>query len=264
MHDAVSKAPNTTLLLIDDDEVSREIVSTLLGLGGYSVQTAESGEAALKLLKVSAPAVILLDAQMPGLSGIRLVDALRASCLALVVVISASEPRAGLRDAADGFLLKPFGPEELTKLLQALKSPSAWQQSGALARLPEPPTTDPDFSEPVISPETLAQLRAMMPAEAIRQIFTALAEDLDQRMIALDVARAARDNAELRRIGHAIKGGCVMAGAVQIARIAARIEAGALETASHPDRNHLDNGSPILIELRRAARNLRGMLEMDF
>jgi len=264
MLDAGNKTPGTTLLLIDDDEVSREIVATLLGLGGYRVQTADCGDAALELL-AAAPAVILLDAQMPGLSGLPLIEALRAGTTAKIFVISASEPRDDLRAAADGFLLKPFGPEELTKLLKELEKQSAGEEDRETASQPEAPIA-PESSEPVISPETLAQLQAIMPPAAIREIFTAVAEDLDRRLIALNAARAANDAAELRRIGHAIKGGCVMAGAVQIARIAARIEAGALETeaVALPGRNHLDNGSHLLADLRRAACNLRSMLEMDF
>ena len=70
-------------------------------------------------------------------------------------------------------------------------------------------------------PETLAQLREMMPEAAVRQIYAAIVADLARRIAALETAIANRDAAEIRRIGHAIKGGCGMAGALQAARLGA-------------------------------------------
>ena len=69
-----------TVLLIDDDMVSREVIATVLTLSGYAVQTAADGAAALELLAAEkcVPKVILGDAQMPGLSGTRLIAELRS------------------------------------------------------------------------------------------------------------------------------------------------------------------------------------------
>ena len=68
------------------------------------------------------------------------------------------------------------------------------------------------------------------------------------------------DWTETRRIGHAIKGGGSMAGAVQVARLGELIESGALE----PDKvNQADNSSVILANLRAAALNLQRMLDAE-
>jgi HPt (histidine-containing phosphotransfer) domain-containing protein len=100
----------------------------------------------------------------------------------------------------------------------------------------------------------------MMPAAAVRQIYAAIVADLDKRIAALEAAIAAGDAAEVRRIGHAIKGGCGMAGALQAARLGASIESGILES----NGNHLDNTSSVIGDLRAAARRLESMLEAGF
>src|SRR5262249_35450644 len=103
------------VLVIDDDMVSREVLATVLTMSGYTVHTAGDGAAALALLDAgdSRPEVILMDTQMPGLSGVKLIDALHARSRAKVFAISGSPAPDEVTQAADGFLLKPFGSEGL-------------------------------------------------------------------------------------------------------------------------------------------------------
>ena len=101
------------------------------------------------------------------------------------------------------------------------------------ARKAKPPvitTLDPD--SPVVKAETLAQLRSLMSEAAVRQIYAAIVADLSKRTAAIETAMAARDAREIRRIGHAIKGGCSMAGATQAAALGALIENGGLSQNS--------------------------------
>ncbi len=240
------------VLLIDDDMVSREVMATLLTMSGYAVHTADGGEAALAVLASPqcSPAVILMDAQMPGLSGLPLIEQLRSRSRARLYVISASGTPDEIRSAADGFLLKPFPPDALTRLLEERETES--DPSNAA------PGLDP--AETVVNLETLAQLRTMMPASGVRQIFEAILVDLGSRTAALRAAIAKQDWAETRRIGHAIKGGGAIAGAVQLARLGALVESGALE----PDVNQSDNSSIILADLGTAQENLKRMLEVEF
>ena len=233
------------VLLIDDDLVSREVTATLLTLSGHSVETAEDGEACMKLLADGryCPDVILMDAQMPGISGAQLVAELRAHCRARIYAISASELPPEVGAAVDGFLLKPFAPEALRELFEGLAQEAAT----------DPPATE----EPVVSPETLAQLRRMMPETAVRQIYTAVIKDLERRIEELGAAIGRNDEAEIRRIGHAIKGGCGMAGAIQAARLGALLESG----RGGPECYRLDNKGEVLRDLRAATRALERMLE---
>jgi two-component system sensor histidine kinase/response regulator len=246
--DARRKAP--ILMLIDDDLVSREVTATVLTMNGYTVHTAVDGDIAIQLLTKHdfVPDAILMDAQMPGLSGTQLIAALRALTIAPIYAISGSNPTEDVAAAADGFLSKPFDAESLGKLLQGRTLPNAPPASSRL-----------DPTVPVIGPDTLAQFRGMMPEAAVREIYLAVVADLGKRAQAIEVAIARGDIDEVHRIGHAIKGGCGMAGALQAARLGAFFE----EITFDPDSNHLDNSMALLGDLRSAARNLERMLEAD-
>ncbi len=239
------------LLLIDDDLVSREVTATVLTMGGYLVHTAEDGAAALRLLDAGAciPDAILMDAQMPGLSGVELITALRARRRVRILAISGSDTSADVIAAADGFLLKPFDSDAVDHALQA-----AWQFTGSAARQASPPA-----EYPVLSQAVLGQLRQMMPERGVRQIFAALVEDLDKRIAALENAIAGADLPEIRRIGHAIKGGCSMGGAMQASHIGSLLEA----LPESGEGNQLDNSTALLADLRAAAAALRRMLEAE-
>ena len=234
------------MLLIDDDLVSREVMATLLTMEGFTVHTAEDGPAALALLDcdLKKKKIILMDTQMPGLSGLDLIAALRQRSQAPILAISASPPADALRAATDGFLLKPFPVSAVMEFLD--QRAQAEEPAADPARLPD---------EPVISPETLAQFRSMMPPSAVHEIYAAVVADLHTRIPAIHAALNAGDAVEVRRIAHAIKGGCAMAGAVQAARIAAQLEA---------DGNQSDNSTRLLADLRLARRYLERMLEMEF
>jgi CheY-like chemotaxis protein len=237
-------------------------MATVLTMTGYTVHTAAGGEESLELLGNGGcvPTVILLDAQMPGLSGTMLIEQLRARCPARIIAISASNAPDEVFAAADGFLLKPFAADALEKLLGAPEPrTTAPAAASATSSIPEKPALDP--SDPVVNPKTLAQLREMMPETAVKQIYQAIVADLNKRLTALEAAIAKGDAAEVRRIGHSIKGGCGMAGAEQAARIGALLQSGVPESAN---RNQLDNSTALLGDLRIAARNLESMLEQEF
>jgi CheY-like chemotaxis protein len=242
-HAGQSQLP--VVLLIDDDLVSREVTATLLTMSGYTVHTAVDGDSSLEMLASGdcLPGVILMDAQMPGLSGTELMTKIRARCEARIFIISGSNPPAELTAAADGFLIKPFTPDALNRLLDGRQS------------VPALSLLDPN--DPVVSSEVLTQFRRMMPEPAVRQIYAAVVDDLTHRIEALGVAIAKGDTAEVRRIGHAIKGGCGMAGAVQAAHLGALLEAATLA----PEDNQLDNSATLLRDLRVAAQGLERMLD---
>jgi CheY-like chemotaxis protein len=150
-----------TLLLIDDDMISREVAATVLTMSGYAVYSAISGAVALNMLVNGecAPDVILMDAQMPGLSGSKLVAKLRTRTKARIFAVSGSRPPDDVIAATDGFLLKPFDAGSLEELLQGHPLSDGGARSSRL---------DPD--QPVISAETLAQFRGVMPEAGVREI----------------------------------------------------------------------------------------------
>ncbi len=240
------------VLLIEDDPVGRAIIATLLAALGCTVDAVASGEEALARRMTAAghpealaPDAILMDAQMPGLSGCALIAALRARSFASIYVVSASPPAPEIMAAADGFLQKPFDAAALAQLLDRCQS------------APGPSLLD--GADPAIDAAVLAQFRALMPEPAVREIYEQVVADLDRRIGLLAAAFAQDDQAEARRIGHAIKGGCGMAGAVEAARLGALVEAWDRKTGD----NQLDDSGRFLRDLRAAARRLRNMLNAE-
>lgn len=231
-----------TVLIIDDDMVSREVMATVLTMSGYTVHTAPGGSDAVEMLALQActPEVILMDTQMPGLSGQALIQQLRLKSPAVLYAMSGSHAPEAVTEGADGFLMKPFGPEALQRLLEQHTQENPHK---------------PADSVPVIDPETLAQWRELMPESAVRDIYVAVLSDLERRIASLEQAIAAGDAAKIKRIGHAVKGGCGMAGVQQASRIAAELELGG---------DDLEYSAHLLARLRAATADLQRMLDAEF
>jgi len=115
------KAPR--ILLIDDDADMRSLLEDVLGDEGYDVSQAANGAEALILLHRETFAAILLDKNMPGLSGVDLLPGLRLICPRTpVIVITAfgdSHTAAEVSEkGARGCLFKPFRMGDLSALLR--------------------------------------------------------------------------------------------------------------------------------------------------
>jgi CheY-like chemotaxis protein len=242
------------ILLIDDDAISREVLQMMLEIHGFAVESAEDGPEALAWLTDAAsqdpairPDTILMDTQMPGLSGLQLIKALRGRTEARIIAISGSDPGEMIRQAADGFLLKPIQPEDVVALLGAPGKSSIAVEAVATR-------SDAGDLGDLIDPVVLGKLKAMMPASAVREIYTAVASDLAMRLITLQAAMNASNAAEVARIAHAIKGGCAMVGLTSARDAAARLETSNLPV-TWPEE---------LSQLRIAMSGLEGMLGSEF
>src|SRR5271156_867906 len=114
------------VLLVDDDAVSLELMALLLAHEGHQVVRANDAGAALELLssdKTGRPDVLLVDLQMPGVSGGQLAEKVRAlgGPGPLLFAMSASEVQRQQLLAFDGFLLKPLAMGDLRRALKPKK-----------------------------------------------------------------------------------------------------------------------------------------------
>jgi DNA-binding response OmpR family regulator len=115
------------VLVADDDIAMRELVETVLVGAGHDVLAAPNGAAAWELFEREHPPLVLLDWQMPELSGIEVCERVRESVAAretfilMVTARGATNDLQRLLDAgADDYLSKPFPPEALlTRLVIA-------------------------------------------------------------------------------------------------------------------------------------------------
>src|SRR5712691_10343916 len=115
------------ILVVDDDADFRTGLRTALEMKGYQVEEAANGQEALERLTQKPPLLVLLDLQMPVMNGREMLQRMRAQpgYLDLPVVIISGfgfEWEAELM-GAQGYIGKPFEPEELERTIAALLRP---------------------------------------------------------------------------------------------------------------------------------------------
>jgi CheY-like chemotaxis protein len=123
---------NKNILIVEDDETIRENLKELLEMEAYSVATAVHGKTALELLRSdltaqrTLPFVILLDLNMPVMSGRDFIGAIRQEgqeLSAIPIVVMTAVPNAEQMSTA-GFLRKPIDLDELLSKIHSLCAPA--------------------------------------------------------------------------------------------------------------------------------------------
>ena len=108
------------ILVVDDDRAIRELVSTVLSEDGFAVATAANGREALARIAAHPPALVLLDLQLPIMSGWEVLVELRAAHVPVPVVFMTAGYRAKAeaeRHGADGYVAKPFDVAEVLQVV---------------------------------------------------------------------------------------------------------------------------------------------------
>jgi len=120
---------NKSVLVIDDDQTARDLISDHLRQAGFSVITASGGHDGLKKAKEYRPIAITLDVMMPDLDGWNVMAALRSDVeLADIPVVMATivdEQRHGMALGAVAYLTKPIDRDKLTQIIRRFKAPAA-------------------------------------------------------------------------------------------------------------------------------------------
>jgi len=110
------------VLLVDDDPTLLSVLERRMAREGYEVQTASSGEQALKLLERAWPQLLIVDLMMPGMDGFELCDRVKRIADLPIIVLSAvdaSEAKVrALENYAEDYITKPFHPDELVARVQ--------------------------------------------------------------------------------------------------------------------------------------------------
>jgi two-component system cell cycle response regulator DivK len=115
------------LLLVEDNEMNRDMLSRRLQRRGYEVLTAVDGESGLTLTKSETPALVLMDMSLPGIDGWEVTRRLKAdpATRAIPVIALTAHAMAGDREQAlaagcDDFDIKPIDLDRLLGKIEAL------------------------------------------------------------------------------------------------------------------------------------------------
>jgi len=105
------------ILVVDDDELTREVLSSYFENAGYDVLCASTAEEAEEILALENIDLILLDIKMPGKDGLTLTRELRVSNEIGIILVTGSQDEVdrliGLECGADEYVTKPFNPREI-------------------------------------------------------------------------------------------------------------------------------------------------------
>ena len=122
--DPSEPAPNT-VLIVEDNELNLKLLNDLLEYHGYTVITTRLGEPALELAQQSKPDLILMDVQLPDISGIEATQRLKSDeqtraipIIAVTAFAMSGDEAKILASGCDAYLAKPFNVAEFLKLVE--------------------------------------------------------------------------------------------------------------------------------------------------
>ena len=117
------------VLVVDDEPIVREVLARYLSHGGFAVDSAADGEAALEAFDARRPDLVLLDLMLPRLDGLEVFERIRAHGSTPVIMLTAKGQEAdritGLDRGADDYVTKPFSPREIVARVNAVLRRSA-------------------------------------------------------------------------------------------------------------------------------------------
>ena len=212
------------VLVADDNPTNREVLGRILERGGHGATLVADGERALDALEASRYDAALIDRNMPRLSGLETVQAIRLTTGARermpIIVLSADvtpeAKRECLEAGADAFLPKPIEAARLLEELQSLcaaKEPTRPVATGP-SRQARP---EKEFATSNINSSTLSDLEELGSSPAfMEKLISVFIADNVTLIAKMEAALGVRNVAEFRSHLHAMKGSAASMGAEQL------------------------------------------------
>jgi signal transduction histidine kinase/DNA-binding NarL/FixJ family response regulator len=210
------------ILLVDDGETNRKLISLFLTRGGATVQMAENGALAVHAAENGKFDVILMDMQMPVMDGYTATRRLRENGYSGPVIALTAHAMKGDREkchaaGCSGYLSKPVNVDELVGAIQ-----------GALKSVPAPETSNREMTNQTARPLATENpmIKSTLPTEdeEIREVVREFVDSISDRLDAMSAALTAENYDDLAKLAHALKGSGGTAGFDCFTNPAGRIE----------------------------------------
>jgi two-component system KDP operon response regulator KdpE len=171
------------ILIVDDNPQIRRALRTILISQGFVVMDARTGEEALDLIRKERVELILLDVNLPGMSGIETCREIRRAGnipVIMLTVRNSERDKVQAFDAgADDYIVKPFGAEELTARVRATLRRSGAEDSASFVS----PDLQIDFERRTVSAKNGTVRLTPKEFELLRQLVTNEGKTLTHRWL---------------------------------------------------------------------------------
>jgi CheY-like chemotaxis protein len=238
------------ILLVEDNPTNQKLATYILQDRGHVVEIAADGHEALSLTEQNRYDLILMDLQMPGMSGLEATAAIRAReaekglGTSVPIVAMTAHAMKGDRERClaadmDGYLAKPVNAQEMIGLVEGLGKKDLGSRNRGLEednqrvrpdsapRTPTPqsriPAPDSQSPVPVFDPDA-AITRFLDSGERGRKVFRSFVDEMDNLLPKIRAALAQGDLMEVGRLGHRMKGTVVYLGGQRAKEAALRVE----------------------------------------
>jgi DNA-binding response OmpR family regulator len=146
------------VLVVDDEPMVREVVTSYLERDGYQVDATGDGSTALDMARARPPDLLILDVMLPSKDGFSVLQELRKTSSVPVILLTARTEETdrvlGLELGADDYVVKPFSPRELTARVRSVLRRTRPQEPGALLEF-EGLSVDPTTREVKVGDRTV-------------------------------------------------------------------------------------------------------------
>jgi len=171
------------ILVVDDNPQIRRAVRTILVSQGFVVMDARDGEEALDLIRKHRPELILLDVNLPGMSGIETCKEIRRTSRIPVIMLTVRDTERDKVQAfdagADDYMVKPFGADELTARVRATLRRAGSEKPATFVA----PGLQIDFERRTVSAKGRVLRLTPKEFELLRQLVTNQGKTLTHRWL---------------------------------------------------------------------------------
>lgn len=242
--------PSPHILVVDDNEINREILQELISQMGCRVSLAANGEEAIQQTEQEQPDLIITDMQMPVMDGMETTRRIRGNghspqslpIIALSAHTDSGSHIAGLAAGMNDYLTKPVDPAKLRETLEK------WLPCGLPAAAEDPDATheaDREESDTVSGSETLPLLSPSDGLAAVagnERLYRSLLQRFAHRYAdcTVQIRSLLQDDRleELLQLIHAMRGVGTNLGLIRFAKHATEMENTLLRQAPEPEKTH--------------------------